>query len=313
MEASDITYGFLYQGNRNNFNNAANYTTITYPNASYNYLHSTMGGLVVGNFDSTNTVTGSSARIYSVAVSNFINQIIYPGSLTDSAYGIWWNGGTSYTICGGYSTNLYAHLVNQSQPIGKAFLVDYDSSKTGDEAFTHWATFFYPAHTNYFSHFEGISAVYPGSYTLSATTIDNTDSNNIFASLVIVPRQANGSFGTSTWVPLTISNTILYGNSVYGYNIIGVMQPNTGDTQAYQTTTQVLNIFNVFSGNVGSGLLLKSTPINFIASCIFDSNTGYGIMATGSCPNTTITGNTADDNDLGAYYLMHATGISLYE
>ncbi len=71
-----------------------------------------------------------------LAATKFLTDIVYPGSTTTTAYGIWYNGGTSYTICGGYSSNS-----NASEPIGNAYLVDYDSA-TGQ--FTNWTSFAYP-------------------------------------------------------------------------------------------------------------------------------------------------------------------------
>ena len=36
--------------------------------------------------------------------TQILTDIVYPGSTTTTAYGIWYNGGTSYTICGGYTS-----------------------------------------------------------------------------------------------------------------------------------------------------------------------------------------------------------------
>lgn len=62
--------------------------------------HSTMGGLVVGNYD-TDLVTGK-AFIYDIALDSYV-ELVKPSAVSITAYGIWYNSGTSYTIAGGYS------------------------------------------------------------------------------------------------------------------------------------------------------------------------------------------------------------------
>ncbi len=85
------------------------------------------------------------AYIYDIATSTVLTDIAFPGSMSNTAYGIWYNGGTSYTICGGWSPDAVNNFANQNQPIGQAYLVDYDSS-TG--MFSNWASFSYPNGTN---------------------------------------------------------------------------------------------------------------------------------------------------------------------
>ena len=85
---------------------ASDYQTIDYPGATYTYVHSTMGDLAVGNADGPegNAPLGTGhAFIYSVSQAQILTDIVYPGSTSTTAYGIWYNGGTSYTIAGGYS------------------------------------------------------------------------------------------------------------------------------------------------------------------------------------------------------------------
>ncbi len=65
--------------------------------------------------------------------NTFLTDIVYPGSTTTTAYGIWYNGGTSYTICGGYT-----NLLGAGKSIAEGYLVDYDSA-TGQ--FTNWTSF----------------------------------------------------------------------------------------------------------------------------------------------------------------------------
>ena len=44
--------GFLFEGTTADLGQAGNYRTVDYPGAKFNYVHSTMGGLAVGNYDS---------------------------------------------------------------------------------------------------------------------------------------------------------------------------------------------------------------------------------------------------------------------
>ena len=102
----DIVHGFLFEGTTADLSQAGNYRTIDYPGAKFNYVHSTMGGLAVGNADGPegNLPIGTGhAFLYDVARDTFLPDIVYPGSTSTTAYGIWHNGGTSYTICGGYT------------------------------------------------------------------------------------------------------------------------------------------------------------------------------------------------------------------
>ncbi len=165
---SGVVNGFLFQGTTADFSNPADYQTIDYPGAQYTYVHSTMGGLAVGNADGPegNAPVGTgTAFIYNIATGTY-TTIAVPGRLSTTAYGIWYNGGTSYTIVGGYSdpgdsTNGLAH----------GYMVDYDVA-TGQ--FSNLASFNPPAGLfgqNVATHFEGISSDEKGVYTLAATTI----------------------------------------------------------------------------------------------------------------------------------------------
>src|SRR4029079_2371190 len=103
---NDMVQGFLFQGTIADLAQSGNYRTINYPGAKFNYVHSTMGDLAVGNADGPegNLPIGTGhAFLYDVARGTFLPDIVYPGSTSTTAYGIWHNGGTSYTICGGYT------------------------------------------------------------------------------------------------------------------------------------------------------------------------------------------------------------------
>ena len=129
--------------------------------------HSTMGDLVVGNYDLTtntsqpipNAGTGN-AFIYHITSKTWTilaptNAGTAPSGTT--AYGIWQNGSNSsfYTIAGGASSN----------GTNTAFLVDYNA----DTRTFNNLTYFADTNTPGFTHFEGITGR-DGGYNLIATT-----------------------------------------------------------------------------------------------------------------------------------------------
>jgi hypothetical protein len=232
-----LFHGFLFQGTTADLTNPADYTTIDYPGATYNFVHSTMGGLAVGNYDSptANGVGPGRDYIYDIATRQFVASVVYPGSVSNTAYGIWYNGGTSYTICGGYSPQSVNNVNDQNRPIGQAYLVDYDSA-TGQ--FSHWTSFSYPntpAGTTFLTHFEGISEVKKGVYTLAADSVQSgSNGNTRYASFVTVQRNRDGSFGPATWVDLKPFGTTgtVSANSVYGNTVVGILDTAPGVYQA---------------------------------------------------------------------------------
>jgi hypothetical protein len=177
-----------------------------------------MGGLVVGNFD-TNLTTGK-AFIYDIANNRYFH-LIKADAKSITAYGIWWNGGTSYTIAGGYSDIV--------QGLTNGYLVDWDSATNTT---SNWTTFNYLNNplNSIISHFEGITTDGAGGYNIvadvaSATTI----TNGTGVAFVHVPRNANGTFGTATWTNIVYpSASFISGNTVYQNNVLGVYRPASG-------------------------------------------------------------------------------------
>ena len=233
--------GFLYQGKISQLQTAGgHYLTIDYPGAKYNYVHSSNGGLAVGNYDGP-TGPGQPLGpghdyIYSVATGIFVKNIVFPGSVSDTAYGIWHNGGTSYTICGGYSNLSVNNMNDQNMPIGQAYMVDYNSST---RQFSHWTSFSNPdgtAGSATLTHFEGISSVKKGVYTLNADSVLSGSSHGGQGSFVTVRRNPNGAFGNATWVNLNYpgSTGLTSSNAVYGNQVVGIV---SGTSQfAFQAT-----------------------------------------------------------------------------
>ncbi len=306
-------HGFLYQGAATDLSTAANYRTIDVPGAKFNYVHSTMGNLAVGNSDGP-TADGQplgpgQAYLYDVAAGKFLTHILYPGSVSDTAYGIWFNGGTSYTICGGYSDLSVNNIDDQGRPIGQGYLVDYDSA-TGQ--FSHWTSFLYPhgaVDTSFLTHFEGISSVEKGVYTLSADSVQvGAGGGPEVGSWVSVRRNTDGSFGEATWVDLnpTGSLGLVSSNAVYGNQVVGIAAGSLG-IASYQATINVgFQLSNVISGNAGNGIGIyggsdNQISMNFLGTdasgTVARANGKNGILLTAGASRNRIGGQATGGND----------------
>ena len=206
-----FNYGFVWVGVASDLPSGGVFKQIAYPGATVQFTHSSMGSLAVGNADGPEQVGNQTlplgpavAYIYDLSKNTFAGNIVYPGSKSNTAYGIWQNGPTTYTICGGYSPLAVNNLMNQSLPLtqGKGFLVDYDSSKN---TFSNWTSFDYPngpAGINFVTHFEGISSVEPGVYSLNADSVQAGSTNAAQGSWVSIRRNSDGTFDKGTWVNL---------------------------------------------------------------------------------------------------------------
>jgi trimeric autotransporter adhesin len=76
------------------------------------------------------------------------------------------------------------------------------------------------------THFEGISSTEPGVYTLSADSLQTGSTNAAQGSWVSVRRNSDGTFDKGTWVDLNYPdspNSIASSNSVYGYEVVGLV------------------------------------------------------------------------------------------
>ena len=175
--------------------------------------HSTMGNLVVGNYD-TDLVTGK-AFIYDRVNDTW--RDLNPGNTTSvTAYGIWQNGGsssTSYTIAGGQSS------VNSSG-IDESYLVDYDSST---HAFTNYTVFPYNnvPNSSILAHFDGITGTTTG-YNLTGFLTD-VSTNPVRGFFVAVTRNANGGFVVGPWVNVAYpGSAVTTGNTIVGNEVMGI-------------------------------------------------------------------------------------------
>src|SRR5262249_53459487 len=182
--------------------------------------HSTMGDLVVGNYDLNPGVPGGvisgNAFIYNMTTHRW-TLLRLGGSLSSGStlYGIWQDGGPAspvYTLAGGSSApgNQQGLLVNYNERTG-AF---------GKPAYYSYGNAPAPV-----THFQGITAV-PGGFNLVAGSSAET------ASLAFVPvRRRHRSFGSATWYPINVKTSALCpcdfasGDTVYKNRVMGLYIP----------------------------------------------------------------------------------------
>ncbi|MDD3266416.1 MAG: hypothetical protein PHC75_04460 [Burkholderiales bacterium] len=181
--------------------------------------HSSMGGIVVGNYD-TSLVTGK-AFIYNIQADTYYELKKPGGSASLTAYGIWYNGGTSYTIAGGYSDVA-------DSGINTGFITDWDS--TNPTVVTNFTSLSYnnmsPSVIG--THFEGITGDGTGrGYNLAADW--NYPSQSTMPAFGHISRNPDGSFGTASWIGFNYypGSTWTSANTIYKNYILGLFEAGT--------------------------------------------------------------------------------------
>ena len=184
--------------------------------------HSTMGDLVVGNYDLNPSLPGgvisANAFVYNMTRHQW-TLLRLGGSLASKTtlYGIWQNGGAAspdYTLAGGSSAHGSSPRGNQ-----RAFLMNYNE-RTG--AFGKPKYYTYGNAPAPVTHFEGITAV-PGGFNLVAVSSAEA------ASMAFVPVTGR-SFGRARWYPVNVAASplcpagckVVTGNTVYKNRVMGL-------------------------------------------------------------------------------------------
>jgi trimeric autotransporter adhesin len=292
-------HGFLFEGTTAELSQADHYRTIDFPGSQITYVHSTMGGIAVGNADGPDdnfTVVSGHAFLYDIASGTFRPGLNYPGSTSTTAYGIWSNGGTSYTIAGGYST-----LQDSGSVLFHGYLVDYDSA-TGQ--FTHWTTIDAPGGQvdgqAAATHFQGISSPEQGVYTLSANETAVASGTALAASLVTVRRNPDGTFGPAYWVNLSYPGAAgsTTANSVAGNQVVGIVTGSTGIISYQATVNLGGQPSNVISGNGGNGIGIYGASGNRVAMNSIGTD-ATGTLRRGNAKNGILVTNRAARNFIG--------------
>ena len=187
--------------------------------------HSTMGNLVVGNYDLNlgNGVSGN-AFIYNMTTRQW-TLLQLGGSLASGTtlYGIWQNGGPgspNYTLAGGSS----AHL--SSLRTQRAFLMNYNE-RTG--RFGKPRFYSYGNAPALVTHFDGITKVQGG---FNVVAISSAQAS----SMAFIPATGGDwpLFGSATWYPIDVGASRLCskgcsqvtGNTVYQNQVMGLYVSN---------------------------------------------------------------------------------------
>jgi hypothetical protein len=182
--------------------------------------HSTMGNLVVGNYDLKPAVRGGlvsgNAFIYNISKGRWTLLQMH-GSLStkSSLYGIWQDGGPGsphYTLAGGSS----------ARGLQRGFLINYNE-RTG--AFGRPAFYVNNNRPTAFTHFDGITAAQGGFNLVSI-------SNGHSPALAFIPVRGR-SFGRARWSPVNVGGSalcpcsIVTGNTVWRNHIMGLFAPKS--------------------------------------------------------------------------------------
>jgi len=290
--AGVINHGMIYEGPVNGV--GGSWTQIDVPSNGVNVvggvvigtqvadtiLHSTMGNLVVGNYDlDPSGEAGANAFIYDI-VSEQYTLLNINGSYDNltSLYGIWQNGvgSNSYTIAGG---------TRDGTGLNVAFLATYDSATGAIANLTYYTGFNEPG---VITHFENITAV-PGGFNLVATT----NRGPAFASVTISP---DGAFSEATWTEIDLpGNDLLTGNIAYQNVVGGIYDSSTSSAGVPATYLGVVQQGHV---SAEGGVIMPVGAHEFAYALSVGASTGATIVGStdagnvlgGSIGNDTITG-----------------------
>lgn len=218
----NLNNGLMYVGSVDG--TGGSWTTINVPSGpstgtvANTIPHSVMGQLVVGNYDLVGVPGSGNAFLYNTTTGTYTIFDLGGVQNLTSAYGIWQNSEDSYTIVGG----------SQNLGINQAYIVDYTLS-TGTFG---TPTYFSPRGegVDLFSHFEGISGLGDGRYSLVGMTVQS-GSDTTGVDYVEVTRNGDGSFGRGDWVSLSVpGSTFMTGNTVIDNKALGIYKTSSSTT-----------------------------------------------------------------------------------
>ena len=224
--------GMIYNGP---LSGNGTWTSLRVPNPSPTNVvgdtipHSTMGNLVVGNFDYESNVAAGNGFIYDINAQTY--KTFSLGSYSTTFYGIWQDGGpnsTKYTIVGGL-----ANKVNDIVEPGQGLVFNYDSSSDVNNGISNETLLSFGGIPTLDTHFEGISAV-PGGFSLTCTTGQG-------AGYAFLPVNNDGSFGDPTWTAITNQinpSALTAGDTVIDYSVLGIYTTNDGAVSYISTVPE---------------------------------------------------------------------------
>jgi hypothetical protein len=250
-QALNDTLAFYYTGEITSSPKASNFKSfqardpITGRLADETYLHSVSGGLAAGNYDFFGEgQAAGDAFVVDLKSGKQSNLRYNNASLSHTVYGIWSNGGSSYTIAGGESTvrGSFKPSFSTSPSVSDATLADYDSI-TGKVSHVH--SYRYPgsgAGPSLETHFEGIWSNGDGLYKLPFWSFD-TNLQPAGAGLAIVQRLKNGEFSDANWItfPNPAGVTVYTNDSVWDGASVGgqISSSNPGVFNTYAALSRI--------------------------------------------------------------------------
>ena len=214
VEAGQKAFGCLYQGP---LDGSGVWKTII-PSSSDSVIntiaHSTHGDLVVGNYDTQ--LNQGKAFIYDIKTDEYF-EITKDGAKSITAYGIWYNGDQSYTICGGYSN------LDPSSGIDSGYIVDWNSES---RELSNWRSYNYDNDPlkAMITHFDGITSDGEGGYNLTGDWVGvGVESSGLGFIANVKRRKRTGLFKKAKWGPISYPDQLITsGNSISKYIVIGV-------------------------------------------------------------------------------------------
>lgn len=248
---------FIYTGDidSNSIADANNYLTIDINSlfaAPISFAHSVMNKLCVLNTGDINDGSGgiAVAYIYDIDDTSF-TQITNPALSiyqTITAYGIYYNGGTSYTIVGGLSADSkpIIDIYHNNLPVayGRAFIIDYDSTT---KVFSNFTILDISSDNDIFTHTQGISYDSVNDIYLLSMDIVKISTSIATGFFVKVVRNSGVDNGFSI-VNNGITNigTGFTANSVANNVVVGIVKPldTALDVFPYQTTINTTKSFS---------------------------------------------------------------------
>lgn len=220
QETGTITIGCLYEGP---LDGSGKWTTLIPTSGEpviNTIVHSTMGGLVVGNYD-TRLIAGK-AFLYDIKTQTYYD-LTHPNAKSITCYGIVHNYKDSYTVCGGYtdinagakSTYGYiAHWDNKTHTLSafRSYVYDNDPSKA------------------LVTHFNGITPDGKKGYNLTGVWRGSGVTSEPSAFFAHVNKLGE----SATWESIVYPNQkVTTGNSVYRNTVIGIYTDSKGGINGY--------------------------------------------------------------------------------
>ncbi len=210
--------------------------------------HSTMGNLVVGNY---NTAVPSSGQgfIYNISAQSY-KKLTF-GDVT-SAFGIWQNGGSNsslYTIVGGYT------LLGGDSQIGSkgqlGYIVNYNAST---DVFSNFTELSLNNDRSIFTHVEGIDA-YAGGFSLATMSVKD---GLLSAAYAFVPVTANG-FGTASWdvINNNLSGTSTTGDTVIDRSVMGLYTTTGGASASFVYSVPEPSALSLLAVGIGGLAMMR--------------------------------------------------------